>query len=214
MCEQKNGLLNPYLDGELRGTRRDELERHLETCPSCRAELHELRRVSDLLRLAPSPAFTPPERFAANLVLRLNAQNEALPQPDFTRADKPRRGPSLAWWLAPAGLFAAWIFLQAVLTVSGALGLAEGSGLLGQAAAWLPAGASHSLWFSAALDLFGAQLSQAGQPALALFGQLDSLAASILGQFLWQALVALLYWIWLAAWWLKGRPQLIEMRHA
>jgi anti-sigma factor RsiW len=54
-------LLNDYLDGELTGAELEELERHLETCEECRAEVESLREtlsmLSGLKKLDPAPDF-------------------------------------------------------------------------------------------------------------------------------------------------------------
>ena len=93
MCEDMRALLNAYLDGELSGWRLLQVQNHLASCASCREELRELRTVSDLLHAAPAPEFVPAERFVANLTLNL-------PRRPITAHLK--RGPTLAWWLAPA----------------------------------------------------------------------------------------------------------------
>ncbi len=89
MCENMHALLNAYLDGELHGQRLLEVEKHLVSCAACRNDLQELRTVSDLLRAAPAPAFLPVERFVAQLILRLNAQDTALQLPDPDRHQAP-----------------------------------------------------------------------------------------------------------------------------
>lgn len=47
-CENAQGLLSTYHDGELPAEQRIALEVHLESCPQCTAALSELRRLSDL----------------------------------------------------------------------------------------------------------------------------------------------------------------------
>ena len=74
MHDDMRALLNAYLDGELNGTRLQELDLHLAGCEACREELKELRLVSELLQAAPAPEFMPAGRFASNLVLRLPRQ--------------------------------------------------------------------------------------------------------------------------------------------
>ena len=55
MHEDMRALLNAYLDGELHGTRLQEMKLHLSACEACRNELKELRLVSDLLTGRPRP---------------------------------------------------------------------------------------------------------------------------------------------------------------
>ncbi|HEV8383000.1 MAG TPA: anti-sigma factor [Gemmatimonadales bacterium] len=53
-------LAAPYALGSLDREERTELERHLETCASCRAEVQSFREVSGLLALSVAPAAPPP----------------------------------------------------------------------------------------------------------------------------------------------------------
>jgi hypothetical protein len=196
MHEEMRALLNAYLDGELNGTRLQELELHLAVCDACREELKELRLVSKLLQAAPEPEFMPAGHFASNLVLRLPRQ--------ATRSLPVKPG-ALAWWLVPAGLLGAWFFVQTVFTLTGALTAAQLTGLLGQAAKWLNGG-QETVWFAALTSLFGSQAGPA-QPALSLLNTLNVAGVNLLDGFLWQALIALLYWSWLAVWWFRRRPR-------
>ena len=203
MHDDMRALLNAYLDGELNGTRLQELELHLAGCEACREELKELRLVSELLQAAPAPEFMPAGRFASNLVLRLPRQT--------TRSLPPKPG-ALAWWLVPAGLLAAWFFVQTVFTLTGALIAAQLTGLLGQAAHWL-SGGQETVWFAAVTSLFGSQAGPA-QPALSLLNTLNVAGVNLLDGFLWQALIVLLYWSWLAVWWFRRRPRPMKMESA
>ena len=157
MHEDMRALLSAYLDGELRGTRLLEMKLHLSACEACRNELKELRLVSDMLKAAPLPEFMPAERSASNLMLSL---------PRRTMRDLPPKPGSLIWWLVPAGLLAAWFFIQTVFTLTGAVTAAQMTGLLGQAARWLNGG-QETVWFAAVASLFGSQASTA-QPELSL----------------------------------------------
>ena len=71
MCEEFRPLLNAYLDNELQGASLQRLENHLATCEACRAELEELRQVSNLLHALPTPQTMPVDHFVANLTLKL-----------------------------------------------------------------------------------------------------------------------------------------------
>jgi hypothetical protein len=203
MHEDTRALLSAYLDGELHGTRLQELKLHLSACEACRNELKELRLVSYLLQAAPDPEFMPAGRFASNLSLSL---------PRRTMRDLPPKPGSLVWWLVPAGLLAAWFFVQTVFTLTGALTAAQMTGLLGQAAKWL-SGGQETVWFAAVTSLFGSQTG-AAQPALSLLNTLNVTAVNLLDGFLWQALIVLLYWGWLSVWWLRGRPRLMKVENA
>jgi anti-sigma factor RsiW len=200
MHEDMRALLNAYLDGELHGTRLLEVKLHLDSCESCRNELKELHLVSDLLKAAPTPEFMSAERFVSNLNLSL---------PRRTLRDLPTKPGSLAWWLIPAGLLGAWFFVQTVFTLTGMVTAAQTAGLLGQAASQL-GGGQETVWFTAVISLFGAQAGGA-QSTLSLLNQLNVTGANLLNGFLWQALIVLLYWVWLFVWWLRRRPQLMKI---
>jgi hypothetical protein len=195
MHEEMLTQLNAYLDGELHGTRLLEIKLHLASCESCRNELKELRLVSDLLQAAPAPEFMPAEPFASNLTLNL---------PRRTLGDLHPKVGSLAWWLVPAGLLAAWFFVQTAFTLTGVVTAAQMAGLLGQAANWL-GGGQETVWFAAVTSLFGGQAGGA-QSALSLLNTLNVFGVNLLDGFLWQALIVLLYWSWLSVWWLRRRP--------
>jgi anti-sigma factor RsiW len=199
MCEDMRALLNAYLDGELSGWRLLQVQNHLASCASCREELRELRLVSDLLQAAPAPEFVPAERFVANLTL-------SLPRRPITSHLK--RGPTLVWWLAPVALIGLWYFIQTVITLSGAVSLVAQSGLLAKGTAWLSTGSQHTAWFSAVTDLFHGQAGTGTASTLSIADQVTLLGNSLLNQLFWQAVVALLYWVWMAAWWLRTRGRM------
>jgi anti-sigma factor RsiW len=200
MHEDMRALLSAYLDGELHGTRLLEMEQHLPACEACRNELKDLRLVSELLQKAPLPEFMPAARFASNLMLSL---------PRRTMRELPPKPGSLVWWLVPAGLLVAWFFVQTVFTLTSTLTAAQMTGLLGQAARWL-SGGQETVWFAAVTSLFGSQAAPV-QPALSLLNTLNVYGVNLLEGFLWQALIVLLYWGWLSAWWLIRRPRPMKM---
>jgi len=203
MHEDMRALLSAYLDGELRGTRLLEMKLHLSACEACRNELKELRLVSDMLQAAPLPDFTPAGRFASNLILSL---------PRRTMRDLPPKPGSMAWWLAPAGLLAAWFFVQTVFTLTSAVSAAQMTGMLGQAVQWL-SGGQETVWFAAVTSLFGSQAG-AAQPTLSLLNSLTVYGTNLLDGFLWQALIVLLYWGWLSVWWFRRGPRPMKMENA
>jgi hypothetical protein len=55
-CDEWEGDLGLYLDGELAEPGRRRVEEHLQACPACREELQALRRLNDLVRRAPPAA--------------------------------------------------------------------------------------------------------------------------------------------------------------
>lgn len=193
MHEDMRTLLNAYLDGELHGMRLLQLQNHLASCALCRDELKELRQVSDLLHAAPAPEFASADRFVANLTLNL---------PRRTLRDRPPRPGSLAWWLVPAGLMFAWFFVRTVFALSNVVVAADVTGLAGNTLGWMGGSGQETVWFAAA-NLFGGQ----GSGTLSMLNTLNILGGDLLSSFLWQALIVLLYWGWLAAWWFTRRPR-------
>jgi anti-sigma factor RsiW len=105
--------LAAYHDGELPSSRRQQVEEHVHDCPTCRAGLEALEGLSSLLKADLVPAHTPPERFAAQVQLRL--PHASLPQARQNAAGLPR------WVLGvPLALIGVWAFLQAALWVTSA----------------------------------------------------------------------------------------------
>lgn len=54
-CGQSEADLSAYLEGDLAPERTDQLERHVDACPGCRAVLAELRVAIDLCRRSARP---------------------------------------------------------------------------------------------------------------------------------------------------------------
>jgi RNA polymerase sigma-70 factor (ECF subfamily) len=57
-CQQSEKV-SAYHDGEMPAALRQEMERHLEQCPRCQAELEELRELSASLGTLPIPQASP-----------------------------------------------------------------------------------------------------------------------------------------------------------
>lgn len=197
MSDHVSEWLNAYLDGELGNSRLRQVEAHLDGCGACRAELDGLRSLTGLLRETPPQAvFVPAGRFAANLTLKLPRRPEVA---------SPRRLAGLAWWLPPAMTLSAWIFGQLALGLSSVISVANAAGLLDGVSAWLAGGERQTIWFAAAMQLFGAEMAAAHQTTLSFLNLLNFLGVDLLSGFLWQAAIALAYWTWLALWWRLGR---------
>ena len=117
--------LTAYHDGELTPNRQRQVEQHLQDCPTCRAELEAIEGLSSLLKADPASHLTPPQRFAAQVALRLPRSSP--PHPRRNADQLPR------WVLsAPLGLIVAWAFFQSalwlasfILTANWALGLTD-----------------------------------------------------------------------------------------
>jgi anti-sigma factor RsiW len=145
-----NHLLEEYYDDELGPARKRQVERHLQACASCRAELEELRQLSALLEGAPLPdAFSPPQLFGAQVALRVSRQQV-----------ERSRYPSMAWHVVPWVLLCGLVVLQGLFALSGGvIGLVQAASLLGiDVSAWLPAWSALDLELGGVLRLSPASL--------------------------------------------------------
>jgi anti-sigma factor RsiW len=185
MPDQISPKLGAYLDGELDQRSQSEVETHLETCPACQAELEELRQLSQLLRAAPQPDFTPALDFKAQFMLQL---------PRRAQEQTPRSNGRMLTWMAPALVLAGWIFLQVTLGLTTLVSLANQSGLLGGAAAWANSGPQQMLWFTSAQVTIGAMFSPQGQTGLQVLNDAGLFTQNMLIALLWQIGAAVLYW--------------------
>jgi anti-sigma factor RsiW len=200
MTEHVLEWLNAYLDGELGGLRLHQVEAHLQRCASCRSELDSLRRLSTLLQETPPPVeFTPVDRFAANLNLRLPRRPQTV---------KPQRVPGFRGWLVPAGLLLAWFFVQSLFLVNTLVTAADTAGVLpAETTALLQGAPQRSLLFGAPLEILGGSLGTGSQAALGLLDQVSVLGSAFLGSLLWQAGIGLAYIVWLIAWFVRQQKQ-------
>ncbi|MDR3575411.1 MAG: zf-HC2 domain-containing protein [Anaerolineaceae bacterium] len=198
MIEHVTDLLGAYLDGELGGSRLRQVEDHLIICAACRLELDELRSLSGLLHeTLPIRAFTPTERFAANLTLRLPRRPEAA---------QARRPHEEIWWIIPASAVGLWFILQIVDTASTLLSAAGATGLLGSAAALLQSGPQQNLWLSASMSLFGNDLGGSGRALLTGLNNISTYWIRFTTPLVWRAGIGLLFVGWLAVWLTHRRP--------
>jgi len=195
MPEHMNEWLSPYFDGELSGARLRQVENHLAECDQCRLELERVRELSSLLRGdLPTNAFISTERFVANLTLNLPRQ---------TAAPQPRKAFEIGWWLIPIGVLGTWAFLQVTFSLSALVQTASEAGLLGSTFAGLQGNPSQTQWYAALTNLLG---GQPGLVAQMLFSPLNAVSLflqNLLGRFLWQAVLAVIYLGWLASWWFR-----------
>lgn len=198
MTEHVTQWLEAYHDGALNAHRREQVEAHLAECTECQAELDELRSLSALLAEDTAPEFVPAETFAANLALSL-PKEPAQPQ--------SRRTLQAAWWLTPLALLAAWLFLVITLWLSAALQLASSAAL---PAVELGSKTLQMGWFAITTRLFGAMLGEPGWQVLAALNEINLFVAGLGRAILPQILLATAYLGWLAAWWLRRKPQVVE----
>ena len=201
MSSHVTDWLGAYLDGELRGLRLRRVESHLGRCAECQAELERLRALTALLHESPSAeGITPPERFVAQVGLRLPRRPE---QPASQRALE------VGWRLVPAGLLGAWAFVQTVFIVAGVVQAAGWMGLGGDfAARWLPA-SQGGLWLSELFSISAAaNLSEVAAIMLRLLSNGGPLGWTVTSFLLLLVVIGLAYWSWLASWWVRWqRPQ-------
>lgn len=168
--------LSAYYDGELPEDRRVQVEQHMGQCPTCRAQLDELRKLSQLLQEAPVPdRVISDQRFQAQVKLRLPP---AIILPGWQRALRS------GWRLAPLGAVFLWAFAQAVLfltTLTLVLNLLPGLGRTG------------------VLD------GLANLPGFMSFSGAESAVGLGLLNLAFTALVAVFLCGWIASWWVLRR---------
>jgi anti-sigma factor RsiW len=122
MVQHVYHLLNDYYDDELSPVASRRVEAHLAECTRCQAALAQLSQLGDLLSEYRVPdAFGAAETFRAQVALRV------------ARRQMERSGyRGAAWHLVPLALLSVVVLVQALLTLSGAVGiLARSLGWLG-----------------------------------------------------------------------------------
>jgi len=186
--------LNAYLDGELNSSRLPHVEAHLAECQVCQAELESFERVSGLLHEVPTPEFTSPERFAAQVNLRL-------PHPQA--APLENRMLEIGWWMIPVGLLGTWIFISTAFLVSDLLSVANNLGLLANVSGWLVFGSASETYWSATLGQFGILNGN----SLDWVASTEAFTRTSLPQITLQVSIALLYLSWIAIWWTRHTRQ-------
>jgi len=199
MKEHARHWLGGYLDGELRGLRLRWVESHLGECSACRSELDALKDLRALLLESPSmEAAMPPERFVAEVGLRLPRRQERPPV---------QRTLELAWRMAPAGLLLSLAFVQTVFILAGVLRAALSLGLGGDVAALLFPSAGGGTSFGDVLSLSPASLAGALQMVVGLVRGGTALAWLPVLYLLCLVVIGMLYWSWLASWWVRRRHE-------
>lgn len=196
MSEHVTEWLPAFYDGELSERRQSMVRTHLAECPECQRELEQLKNLSALLRSSPpAKCQLPPDRFVSQVGLQLERRPE---QSGWQKTLK------LGWHLIPVGLLGAWVFIQVVAALSGAilfgLQMGLGSDLLATVTNLLP------------------ELSQVSPPGLnwwlpgdigwaivRLIDDLSPLTWSIIVDVLFSIIIGILYWSWLAGWLVSRR---------
>jgi hypothetical protein len=156
--------------------------------------LDSLEKLADLLQEAPMPEFTPPERFASQVSLRLPHS-----KPVIVR----KKVLEIGWWMIPVGLLAIWILVSAAFLAGDLLSVANRFGLLISVADWLRVSPADAAGWSTLLGQIGVLSGN----ALNFAESTESLARSSLWQIGLQISIAMLYLSWIAVWWARYQRQ-------
>lgn len=185
-------FLGAYLDGELSASQEKMVQNHLERCAACREEVEELKRLSHLLSLPAQPeGITPADRFAAQVGLQLSRQPlRAVSKPSF----------AWGWWVVPAGIIAAWVFLQAAGIVINLITWLGWLGVGGEGAAWLLSPDLPSGWVASTLSLFRSDFPM-DRSVLSAMKTGEWLGWSMVINFVMLAALGGIYWAWLVLFW-------------
>jgi hypothetical protein len=193
--------LSAYLDGELHGNRLQHVEAHLAECEACRVELESIERLSGLLHEVPEPDLSLPERFAAQINLRIPPKQVTISRGQVNE---------IGWWAIPVGLLAAWIFISTAFVLGEVLSAASNFGLVTGVSDWLGSGSSNSVYLSTTIGQMGLLSGNSLNWAKAT----ETFTRMSLPQIIMHVSIALLYLGWLAIWWMRhthpGPGQLLE----
>lgn len=182
--------LNAYLDGELKNGRLHQVEAHLAECPECLAELESLEDLSNLLHEVPTPEFISPDKFAAQVNLRLPHE--------LPKAAK-RSVKEIGWWMIPVSLLMLSVFIVTSQMVADVVTTAGRFGLLNGAPVWLVQVFSEEAVWTGTLSEFGLLSGNGLQWA----AQAEAFTRNTLPQIIWQVAIALIYLSWIVIWWVR-----------
>ena len=186
MSDHITEWLNAYIDGELHGSRLHSVQAHLAECDACLAELDSLENLSHLLHKVPVPEFIPPERFAAQVNLRLPHQQRIIPKTRILE---------VGWWMIPVGLLLIWTFINTSFFVNDVVSAANNFGLLPDIPGWMSFGFSNVADWASALGRIGILRGD----TLVLAKSTETLTRQIT----LQVSIALLYLSWIVIWWTR-----------
>jgi hypothetical protein len=206
MSKHVTDWLAAYYDGELRGLRLRRVEAHLVDCTTCQAELERLRKLGALLQESPAAeTITPPERFVAQVGLRLPRR------PEQTATE---RALEIGWRLVPAGLLGAGVFVQTVFIVAGVVQGALRMGLGGDLAARLLPPSQGGLWLVELVRLSEPSLNDVARIMLQMLSSGGPLGWGVTLNLVVLVVIGLLYWSWLASWWVRRQRQRLIVRNS
>jgi predicted anti-sigma-YlaC factor YlaD len=194
MSKHVTEWLNAFLDGELQGSRLQQVEAHLGECEVCQAELDSLEGLSRLLHEVPTPEFITPERFAAQVSLRLPHEQKTIYRKKLLE---------VGWWMIPVGLLAIWVFISTSFLVNDILFTAKNLGLLTGVSDWAIFSASNQAYWSSTLGQFGILSGN----TLDVAASTEIITRISLPQISLHVSIALLYLSWIAIWWARHRRQ-------
>ncbi len=189
--------LQAYHDGELHGRRLRQVEQHLAQCAACRVELKTLQGLSALLQKSrAAKPLTPSEQFVAQVGLKLPRHQK---QPAWQGALR------IGWLMIPLGLLGVWAFVQAVFIVSGMILNILQLGLEDAAAPLLIP--QQSIWSNNIFNLSEVSLSSAFITMLQWVQGGGPLGWGLILSYGLLVVIGLLYWSWLASWWIHRKHQ-------
>jgi high-affinity nickel permease len=137
-------------------------------------------------------------RFAAQVALRLPRSQE---QPPALRALE------LSWKMVPVGLLFVLAFVQTVFIVAGVLRVALWLGVGGDVAGVVFPSSAGGVSFPDVFALSQASLVDAFQMTIGLVRSGAALAWLPVLNVLLLVVIGMLYWSWLASWWVRRRHQ-------
>lgn len=197
MIEHVTHLLSAYHDGELRGLRLNEVEKHLSKCESCQGELDQLKTLSDLLLINPAPSdLTSEDRFVAHVALRM---------PRKPREPAIKRVFSLGWQAAPVGILGVWVFVQSLLIVSGILFLLMRLGFNLEPMTDLMSPPSGGFNLGMLFGFEGGGIGELGRTAVEILRNGGPLGWGPILYLALTLILGLLYCSWIASWWVRQR---------
>jgi anti-sigma factor RsiW len=195
MSEHMTNWLGAYRDGELKGRQLHQVEEHLAECEACQSELDSLQGLSSLLQEVPAPQFIANERFVAQVNLQL-------PQRRVSKTTS-RTIFDAGWWMIPAGLLMAWVFISTTTIVGDMVTAVNNLGLLDKTtASFVSSPVEATDWFS----VLG-QVGVLNGDSLQWAERSGSFTRNVLPQFVWQVSIAILYLAWIAIWWARHMRQ-------